>query len=141
MPISGYNRTFLPVDLPLPYPVDGRVVIDLPNVHFSVLLDPVRRLAAATGVNIDGAALLDLDWSDDWHLDPRVLTSKQAGADVYARNDLDRGHLVRRRDPVWGNHPLQPRRMKRRSFSPMPPHKPRSSTRGPTSGSVWRITC
>ncbi|HEY5821240.1 MAG TPA: DNA/RNA non-specific endonuclease, partial [Propionibacteriaceae bacterium] len=26
----------------------------------------------------------------------------QTGPEVYARNDLDRGHLVRRRDPVWG---------------------------------------
>lgn len=26
----------------------------------------------------------------------------QAGKELYARNDLDRGHLVRRMDPVWG---------------------------------------
>jgi endonuclease G len=99
---NGYNHAFLPVDVPLPRPTDGRLVIDLPYVHFSVLLDPARRLAAATGVNIDGAALLDLGRSDDWHLDPRVAASAQAGAELYERNDLDRGHLVRRRDPVWG---------------------------------------
>jgi endonuclease G len=99
---SGYDLAFLSTDVPLPHPTDGRRVINLPYVHFSVLLDPARRLAAATGVNIDGAALLDLGRSDDWHLDPRVLTSEQAGAELYARNDLDRGHLVRRRDPVWG---------------------------------------
>lgn len=28
--------------------------------------------------------------------------SEQAGPALYARNNLDRGHLVRRRDPVWG---------------------------------------
>jgi len=67
-----------------------------------VLLDPARRLAATTAVNIDGAALVDLERGDDWHLDPRVPAEEQAGPDVYARNDLDRGHLVRRRDPVWG---------------------------------------
>lgn len=99
---NGYDHTFLPIEVPLPYPGDGRVVIDLPYIHFSVLLDPARRLAAATGVNIDGASLLDLGRSDDWHLDPRVDASAQAGPELYARNDLDRGHLVRRRDPVWG---------------------------------------
>jgi endonuclease G len=93
---SGYDLAFLPVDVPFPLPTDGRTVINLPYVHFSVLLDPARRLAAATGVNIDGAALLDVGRSDDWHLDPRVAASEQAGAELY------RGHLVRRRDPVWG---------------------------------------
>jgi endonuclease G len=88
--------------VPLPHPADGPTVRELPYVHFTVLLDPARRLAAATGVSIDSAALLDLCRSDDWYLDPRVPASEQAGAELYARNDLDRGHLVRRRNPVWG---------------------------------------
>lgn len=99
---DGYDLAFLSVDVALPRPLDGREVVDLPYVHFSVLLDPERRLAAATGVNIDGAALVDVSRSDRWHLDPRVPASDQAGAELYASNDLDRGHLVRRRDPVWG---------------------------------------
>ena len=99
---DGYRSDFLTADLPLPRPVDGREVVELPYIHFTVLLDPARRLAAATGVNIDGAALLDLERADDWRLDPRVPASDQAGEALYARNDLDRGHLVRRRDPVWG---------------------------------------
>ena len=44
-----------------------------------VLLDPERRLAAATAVNIDGAQLVDLERGDDWHLDPRVPADEQAG--------------------------------------------------------------
>ncbi len=33
-----------------------------------------------------------------------VLIKKyQCGDELYIDNDLDRGHLVRRRDPVWGN--------------------------------------
>jgi endonuclease G len=99
---DGYRSDFLTTDVPLPRPLDGREVVELPYVHFTVLLDPTRRLAASTGVNIDGAALLDLDRSDDWRLDSRVPASAQAGEELYARNDLDRGHLVRRRDPVWG---------------------------------------
>lgn len=70
----------------------------LDYVHFSVGLDPRRRLAAWTAVTIDGAALVDVPRSDGWFLDPRLPADQQ----VYADNDLDRGHLVRRRDPVWG---------------------------------------
>jgi len=96
----GYDTGFLPIDVPLP---TGQASLrELAYEHFTVLLDPERRLAAATAVNIDGAALLDLGRGDDWHLEPRVPASEQAGPEVYARNDLDRGHLVRRRDPVWG---------------------------------------
>ena len=54
-------------------------------------------------MNIDGAQLVNLERGDDWHLDPRVPADEQAGPELYARNDLDRGHLVRRRDPVWGD--------------------------------------
>jgi endonuclease G, mitochondrial len=97
---SGYDPDFLGV--PAPMPVPQQVVRRLPYTHFTVLLDPVRRLAATTGVTIDGAALQDLDRVDDWHLDPRVPADEQTGEQVYAGNDLDRGHLVRRRDPVWG---------------------------------------
>ena len=103
---AGYDPRFLapgPV-LPVPLPTDGTEVVVLPYTHFSVVLRPDRRLAAATVVGIDGAALLDLDRGDDaWYLDPRVRPDEQAGAELYARNDLDRGHLVRRRDPVWGS--------------------------------------
>lgn len=98
----GYESSFLTRDVPFPYPLDGRGIIRLDYVHFTVLLDPIRRLAAATGVNIDGKLLSDVARSDDWHLDSRVPPEEQAGPELYARNDLDRGHLVRRRDPVWG---------------------------------------
>lgn len=100
---SGYNPSFLPVSVALPRPVDQTEAIELPYVHFTVLLDPARRLAAATGVNIDGAALVDVERADDWRLDPRIAATQQTGPELYARNDLDRGHLVRRRDPVWGD--------------------------------------
>ncbi len=69
-----------------------------------------RELAAVTGVNIDGAALQDLPRTGEWHLDDRVPASDQTGPAVYAANDLDRGHLVRRRDPGWGSGGSRPRR-------------------------------
>ncbi|WP_440710240.1 DNA/RNA non-specific endonuclease [Herbiconiux sp. YIM B11900] len=99
---GGFDPVFLGVDCPLPAPGAGRSIRTLPYTHFTVLLDADRRLAAATAVNIDGRLLTDLARGDDWHLDPRVPADEQAGPELYARNDLDRGHLVRRRDPVWG---------------------------------------
>ena len=103
MPAIGYDPSFLDVDVALPRPTGARDIVELPYPHFTVLLDPVRRFAASTGVNIDGAGLIDVDRADAWHLDARVPASSQAGPEIYARNELDRGHLVRRRDPVWGD--------------------------------------
>jgi endonuclease G len=78
------------------------MVRELAYTHFTVLLDPTQRLAVATGVNIAGGELRDVERSDDWRLEPRVGAGEQAGGDLYEGSDLDRGHLVRRSDPVWG---------------------------------------
>lgn len=102
---AGYDPRFLAPGplVPLPLPTDGAEVVVLPYTHFSVLLRPDRRLAAATVVALDGGRLVDVDrGGDQWFLDPRVRPDEQAGAELYDRNDFDRGHLVRRRDPVWG---------------------------------------
>lgn len=97
---DGYDLDFLPTTLPLPRPAQQTRKLTYPR--FSVLLDPTRRLAAVTAVNIDGELLRDLPRTGDWRLDPRADADEQTGPDVYSRNDLDRGHLVRRRDPGWG---------------------------------------
>ncbi len=97
---SGYDAEFLTV--PVPLPAATRELVTLDYVHFTVVLDTARRLAAVTAVNIDGRTLVELGRGDAWHLDPRVRADEQAGPELYRANDLDRGHLVRRRDPVWG---------------------------------------
>ncbi|MFI1019079.1 DNA/RNA non-specific endonuclease [Streptomyces sp. NPDC020965] len=104
---TGYDQLFLgpPVPLPVPSRPDVETVI-LPYTHFTVVLRPDRRLAAATAVCIDGARLLDdVPREDNWRLDPRLPEERQTGNAVYANNSLDRGHLVRRLDPVWGDRP------------------------------------
>jgi endonuclease G, mitochondrial len=99
---AGFDPGFLGV--PVPLPVRGGVgLLVLGYTHFSVVFDPVRRFAAATAVIIEGALIRDLPREGiDWVLDPRLDASSQAGEEVYAGNNLDRGHLVRRRDPTWG---------------------------------------
>ena len=99
---TGYDAGFLSVPVGMPMPLDDRGLMVLSYLRFSVVLDPRRRLAAVTGVNIDGSTLQDLPRTGDWDLDPRVPADQQAGPALYADNDLDRGHLVRRRDPGWG---------------------------------------
>jgi endonuclease G len=74
--------------------------------HYSVVMNRERRLAFWVGVNIDGALHT---WrkeltrtKDKWFLDPRIPESEQVGEEMYTKNALDRGHLVRRLDPAWG---------------------------------------
>ena len=105
-PPVGYDSTFLGVPAPLPIPVGRPHTVGLAYLHFTVTLDTTRQLAVVTGVNIDGGELHDLPRTGEWHLDPRVPASAQTGPAVYAANDLDRGHLVRRRDPGWGSKPV-----------------------------------
>lgn len=98
---DGYDLDFLPTRVPLPRPAPKATELTYPR--FTVLLDPERRLAAVTGVNIDGKLLRELPRTGEWRLDPRIDAREQTGPEVYSRNDLDRGHLVRRRDPGWGD--------------------------------------
>ncbi len=65
---DGYDPAFL--GIPLPLPVPPMPVRALPAPRFTVLLDPERRLAAVTGVTIDGARLRDLPRTGEWRLDP-----------------------------------------------------------------------
>ncbi|QAY63916.1 DNA/RNA non-specific endonuclease [Xylanimonas allomyrinae] len=100
--MTGYDTAFLGIAVPLPRPRDGRPLRRLDHLHFTVLLDPARRLAAATAVGIDGGRLRPLPRTGSWRFDRRAPESEQAGPELYHRNELDRGHLVRRRDPMWG---------------------------------------
>ena len=113
MCVKGYEPDFLGpvVGLPRLTPeqladaaprLDGRGHV-LEYVHFSVVMSQSRRLAYYTAVNIDGRKTKTIKRDDDvWYFDPRIAREHQAGPDLYDRNDLDRGHLVRRNDPVWG---------------------------------------
>lgn len=119
---KGYDETFLgdgPAVVALPTLPEELVALAaintqagteppyiLPYHHFSVVLNKDRRLAFFTAVNIDGVSGIRLKReADRWSFDPRVPQDEQTGENVYADNDLDRGHLVRRLDPTWGPTP------------------------------------
>jgi endonuclease G, mitochondrial len=103
---GGYDPGFLAHPLPLPVPgaaVAADASAELRYHHFSVVMHRRRALALFTAVNIDGAQSCPPERGRDrWLLDPRLPASEQTGEDVYRDNPLDRGHLVRRRDPAWG---------------------------------------
>jgi DNA/RNA endonuclease G (NUC1) len=100
---DGFDENFLGQPVPLPALAGAETVL-LPYTHFSVLMRLDKRLAAVTGVGIDGEKLIDLDRAGiSWKLDPRLPADQQTGERVYARNDIDRGHLVRRSSAVWGD--------------------------------------
>ena len=80
---------------------------ELKYTHFSIWMSRSRRLALCTAVNIDGTALRRYPRGEDlWYFDPRLDPGAQIGNELYRRNRLDRGHLVRRLDPVWGEETI-----------------------------------
>ncbi|MBY5721774.1 hypothetical protein HFO33_35370 [Rhizobium leguminosarum] len=121
---NGYAADFLPVAVPLPSlgpnalrhgthaKVTGATDDVLRYQHFSLVLNanPKRKMAFFTAVNIDGARWTNLTRGNDvWFYDPRVPEELQNGDELYgnepgpSKNYFDRGHLVRRLDPVWGD--------------------------------------
>jgi len=116
---DGYNPNFLGIEVPhpeltnvalafgTPSKLTGTDKIELKYRHFSVVQNATRRLAFYTAVNIDGSKWNNLNRENDkWSYDPRISLDEQLGNEFYSNepgNYFDRGHLVRRLDPVWGN--------------------------------------
>ena len=107
---AGYDADFLGIRVPVPKLAQaasaGATIEPLLYEHFTVLLNPKRKLAYWTAVNIDGRSARRLgDRSRDrWWYDKRITPPKahQAGDEFYPKSGFQRGHLVRRLDPAWG---------------------------------------
>ena len=113
---AGFDPDFLGTSVPLPamserlaadavtFERDGRADHELRYEHFSLVLSASRRFARITAVGIDGRRRLPIDRTRDrWSFDPRIARELQVGEGLYLNNALDRGHLVRRQDPDWGD--------------------------------------
>jgi endonuclease G len=110
---TGYDPSFLGSVIPLPNlssdlqqhlaPVVDRNDGMLHYNHYSVMMHSNRRIAIYTVCNIDGARWRRIPRGrDKWYFDPRMDRAYQVGNELYKSNKLDRGHLVRRLDPAWG---------------------------------------
>lgn len=115
----GYDANFLDVAVPLPTlasSLQGLASVPLlPYQHFSILMNPARRLAFWTAVNIDGRQERHLGQRqpDEWWFDerqgltPPITAELQIGNTFYKGSGFQRGHLVRRLDPAWGETDAQ----------------------------------
>ena len=107
----GFDPGFLDMAVELPgfgskirrdvLKVDGSTTVD--HTHFSLAMSKSRKFALWVAWNVDGGALKafgrkGLKFVDD----PKVDPAAQIGDQLYASNRLDRGHLARRADLVWG---------------------------------------
>lgn len=110
---AGYVSTFLNDSVEIPTPelstkqkgdtvkVEGSHLI--PYVHFSVCLSRSHRMAHFVAWNIDGSQLKTYGRKGlKFDFDPRAPEEFQIGDDLYSDNKLDRGHIARRADLVWG---------------------------------------
>lgn len=113
---GGYKPAFLGNKFRIKFPVlnddqkkdmlkfDGNK-FRLDYIHYTSVMSKSRRLAFFTAVNIDGDTWQDNPRKGDWNEDPRINLEEQLGAKLYSakKSDFDRGHLVRREDPEWGD--------------------------------------
>jgi endonuclease G len=79
---------------------------ELKYEHFSLVFNKIRKLAIFTAVNIDGLLNEQIKDqvprpADKWFYDERIDKKFQLDDDFYGV-PFDRGHLVRREDPIWG---------------------------------------
>jgi endonuclease G len=72
--------------------------------HFSLALSESRCFAYWVAWNIDGASLKRLSRNGiKFGKDPRLDDDVQIGNELYEANRLDRGHIARRADLLWGS--------------------------------------
>ncbi|MEJ7900596.1 MAG: DNA/RNA non-specific endonuclease, partial [Thermomicrobiales bacterium] len=108
---TGYDRDFLAPRINGPRLLSGlkakALSMDgseaIPYTHFSLAMHTERTFAIWVASNIDGGGLLQLSRKGiPFVLDPRLPPEFQAGEELYENNRLDRGHLARRADLLWG---------------------------------------
>lgn len=112
----GYNPRFLGRAYYLPLPklsasqkqdlikYEGKKY-KLDYIHYSVVMCKSRRLAYYTAVNIDGSCWQNNSREGSWKEEKRIANYEQLGNKLYRadQSKFDKGHLVRREDPEWGD--------------------------------------
>jgi endonuclease G len=110
---TGFSSDFLDFSVPKPT-FQSKVAKDLKGLrgqdsieycHFTVWLSGSRKLPLCSAWNIDGDKKKTIDRKGlKFVKDMRDgLDEFQIGDELYRNNDIDRGHLARRDDLVWGS--------------------------------------
>ena len=110
---NGYDPDFLNgLSVPLPLRADGTDMrelrrggtgVELKYQNFSIVMSASRRMAIITACNIDGGKSRSAKRARAWSFDGRLNEDDQLGDFLYDNNIIDRGHMVRRQDPIWGD--------------------------------------
>jgi DNA/RNA endonuclease G (NUC1) len=95
----GFDTGFLGVELPLPT-VTG-VAEEFRYLHFSVVMNPTRRLPWYVAYNI-APRNNEVQRADVWQPDPLLPASFQAGDQHFRATGFDRGHMVSPLSVTWG---------------------------------------
>ena len=111
---AGYDANFLPGhELPVPV-ANADVAADYAPLqrgegpvrhltHFSLAMSASRRFCRWVAWNVDGNGLQQLSRSGiEFKRDPAYRVEHQVDDDLYSNNRLDRGHIARRSDLLWG---------------------------------------
>jgi endonuclease G len=107
---EGYKPDFLDLAVAAPAAGNSHKVLKtgtpdqlLPYMHFSIMMSETRRFPIFTAENLHGALKIRLKRRDAWGFDPRIPKKAQVGhQEFYGPQPFDKGHMVRREDPGWG---------------------------------------
>jgi endonuclease G len=116
---EGFDPDFLGANLGAPWPTlpaaieqelakPSDATTDRPHelryTHFGVMFSTKFKLPVLTAVNIDGENSVPVKrGKDKWFFDARIDKKFQHGQKAYKDESIDRGHMVRREDPNWGD--------------------------------------
>ena len=110
--VNGFDPAFLSTPLSVPgldpVATDDAVQLDrsaqIHYTHFSLTMSQSRKFAHWVAWNIDGGGLKKISRTGiPFVKDPRLPAGVQNGDELYRDNRLDRGHLARRADLLWGS--------------------------------------
>lgn len=117
---NGFSESFLKPQVKLPSTKsipDVLVVRKSPVIkyhNFSIVMSKTRKLAIFTAANIDGSKMNINNSANiprpSWKTDGNVGKDNQTTDDNFYKkipSKFDRGHMVRRFDPMWGRNPVQ----------------------------------
>ncbi len=100
----GYEPAFLGEERPILLPgITGAAAV-LRYLHFTVVMNPARRLAHYVAYNIDGAHFVEIERRPDvWSADPLLPETLQMNRQLLQQSPYDRGHLMQRSTGAWGD--------------------------------------